>query len=247
MEGLQGVYSCEHIVRNLVTGQGVWVGNWVYWIFLIWATNIFEYSTLVNSRNWFLTTAHTKPLQLTFTTRFLVTDPNNILVCSRLFLLATCSHLIHGCKSSHIPDCELPACSAQFPTIPLSWYVFVAAKTCFQHCGDVISPLSRNGRLFRLHCHGTSSPLCFFSMWPTLPLSLLFYSWLFPTDGSVWSHLLTLIPCSRIFLPWRWRRFFLPNVRLTQEPHSATSRKTTYFNINCRSILVLLVSRYPLE
>jgi hypothetical protein len=30
-------------------------------------------------------------------------------------------------------------------------------------------------------------------------LSLFLYSWLFPTDGSICSHLLTLVPRSRIF------------------------------------------------
>jgi hypothetical protein len=49
------------------------------------------------------------------------------------------------------------------------------------------------------------------------------YSWLFPTGGSVCSHLATRVLRSPIFLPWRWRRYVPPKRRLTQELHSATS------------------------
>jgi hypothetical protein len=38
-----------------------------------------------------------------------------------------------------------------------------------------------------------------------------------------------MVPRSRIFLPWRWRRYVLPKRRLTQDLHSATSQKTTFF------------------
>jgi hypothetical protein len=43
-------------------------------------------------------------------------------------------------------------------------------------------------------------------------------------------HLLTLVPRSRIFLPWRWRRF-VPQKRQfnSQDLHSATSQKTAFF------------------
>jgi hypothetical protein len=47
----------------------------------------------------------------------------------------------------------------------------------------------------------------------------------------VCSRLLTLVPRSWIFLPWRWRRYFSPKRRLTQDVHSATSQKTTFFKI----------------
>jgi hypothetical protein len=58
------------------------------------------------------------------------------------------------------------------------------------------------------------SAACLLTFTQTLPLSSLLishvaytpsppllYSWLFPTGGSVCSHLLTLVPRSRIFLP----------------------------------------------
>jgi hypothetical protein len=61
--------------------------------------------------------------------------------------------------------------------------------------------------------------------------SLFLYSWLFPTGGSVCSHLLTLAHRSRIFLPWRWRRYVAPKRRLTQDLHSATSQKTTFSQV----------------
>jgi hypothetical protein len=46
---------------------------------------------------------------------------------------------------------------------------------------------------------------------------------------SVCSHLLTLVPCLRIFLPWKWRWYVLPKRQLTQDLHGATSQKTAFF------------------
>jgi hypothetical protein len=66
-------------------------------------------------------------------------------------------------------------------------------------------------------------------MCPTLLLSLFLYSCCFLTGGSFCSHLLTLVTRSRIFLPWRWRRYVPPRRRLTHDLHSATSQKTTLF------------------
>jgi hypothetical protein len=43
------------------------------------------------------------------------------------------------------------------------------------------------------------------------------------------SHMLTLVPRSRIFIPWRWRQYVPPKHRLTQDLHDATSQKTTFF------------------
>jgi hypothetical protein len=43
------------------------------------------------------------------------------------------------------------------------------------------------------------------------------------------SYLLTLVPCLRIFLPWRWRQYVPPKHRLTQDRHDATSQKATLF------------------
>jgi hypothetical protein len=47
--------------------------------------------------------------------------------------------------------------------------------------------------------------------------------------SAVCSHLLTLVPRSRIFLPWRWRRYIPPKRRFTQDLHDATSQKTAFF------------------
>jgi hypothetical protein len=69
-----------------------------------------------------------------------------------------------------------------------------------------------------------------FPMRPTLPPSLFLHSWVFSTGGSVCSHLLMLVPRSRIFLLWRWRRYVPLKRRFTQELHSATSQKTALFN-----------------
>jgi hypothetical protein len=44
---------------------------------------------------------------------------------------------------------------------------------------------------------------------------------------SVSSHLITLVPRSRIFLPWRWRRHVPPKHRFnSKDLHGATSKKT---------------------
>jgi hypothetical protein len=78
--------------------------------------------------------------------------------------------------------------------------------------------------------HRPHTPLhCCIPMRHTLPSSLFLYSWLFLTGGSACSHLLTLVHRSRIFLPWRWRRHVPPKRRFTQDLHSATSQKTTFF------------------
>jgi hypothetical protein len=46
------------------------------------------------------------------------------------------------------------------------------------------------------------------------------------------SHLLKLVPRSRIFVPWRWSRYVPAKRRFTQDPHGATSRKTAFFIVN---------------
>jgi hypothetical protein len=43
------------------------------------------------------------------------------------------------------------------------------------------------------------------------------------------SYLLTLVPRSKILLPWRWRRYDPPKRRFTQKLHGATSQKTAFF------------------
>jgi hypothetical protein len=48
--------------------------------------------------------------------------------------------------------------------------------------------------------------------------------------GGTWSHLLTLVPRSRIFT-LKWRRYVPPKRRFTQDPHGATSQKTAFFRI----------------
>jgi hypothetical protein len=50
------------------------------------------------------------------------------------------------------------------------------------------------------------------------------------------SHLLTLVPRARMFLPWRWKRYVPPNRRFTQDLHSATPQKTAFF-INRGSLI----------
>jgi hypothetical protein len=62
------------------------------------------------------------------------------------------------------------------------------------------------------------------------------------TSVSKCSHILTLVPRSRIFLPWRWRRYLPPKRRFTQDLHSVTTQKTTFFKL-----IVALVVRKFLE
>jgi hypothetical protein len=49
------------------------------------------------------------------------------------------------------------------------------------------------------------------------------------TGSSIYSHLPMLGLRSRILLPWRWRRYVPPKRWSTQDLHSATSQKTTFF------------------
>jgi hypothetical protein len=51
---------------------------------------------------------------------------------------------------------------------------------------------------------------------------------------TVYSHLLTLVPRSRIFLPWRWRRYVPPKRQFTQDLHGVTSQKTAFFKLTFR-------------
>jgi hypothetical protein len=76
-----------------------------------------------------------------------------------------------------------------------------------------------------------SLPLFSLQIFRVVPLSppLFLYSWVFSTDGSVCSHLLSLVPHLRIFLPCRWRRYVPPKRRFTQYLHGATSQKTAFF------------------
>jgi hypothetical protein len=46
---------------------------------------------------------------------------------------------------------------------------------------------------------------------------------------AIYSHLLTLVPRSRICLPWRWRRHVPPKRRFTPDLNGDTSRKTAFF------------------
>jgi hypothetical protein len=48
--------------------------------------------------------------------------------------------------------------------------------------------------------------------------------------AEVCSHLLTLVPRSRIFLPWRCRGYVPPKRRFTQDLHGLTSQKTEFFS-----------------
>jgi hypothetical protein len=65
----------------------------------------------------------------------------------------------------------------------------------------------------------------------SLPPSLFLYSWVFSTGDSVCSHLLTLVPRSQIFLPWRWWRYVPPKRRFTQDLHGATFQKIVFIFI----------------
>jgi hypothetical protein len=72
-----------------MTVDGVWIGDWNHIDHLQMETTR-NCNTLANSCT-LLTIAHTKSSQFVFTSRFLVTDPNNVL-CLRPYWLATVSH-----------------------------------------------------------------------------------------------------------------------------------------------------------
>jgi hypothetical protein len=57
------------------------------------------------------------------------------------------------------------------------------------------------------------------------------------------SHLLTLVSLTRIFLPWRWRRYVPPKRQFTQDLHSATSQKTAFLIFhNHQSLTIYYIS-----
>jgi hypothetical protein len=63
-------------------------------------------------------------------------------------------------------------------------------------------------------------------LWASLAVKLLLPQRM---SSAVCSHLLMLVPCSQIFLPWRWRRYIPPKRQFTQDLHSITSQKMTFF------------------
>jgi hypothetical protein len=52
------------------------------------------------------------------------------------------------------------------------------------------------------------------------------------------SHLLMMVPRSRIFLPWRCRRYIPPKRQFTQDMHSATSQKTAFFELLFVNVII---------
>jgi hypothetical protein len=97
------------------------------------------------------------------------------------------------------------------------------------------------------------SPL-WYPMLPTLPLSLCSYiAGCFRLVAQSASHMLTLLFHSRIFLPWRWRRYVTPNRRFTQDVHGATSHKMAFFIVtavktsNPTTLPLLFRSAYTLH
>jgi hypothetical protein len=69
------------------------------------------------------------------------------------------------------------------------------------------------------------------------------HTWRMSSSGMwrciVCSHLLTLVPRSHIFLPWRWRRFVPPIRRLPQDLPRATSQKMTFFIVTAVKTAIL--------
>jgi hypothetical protein len=78
--------------------------------------------------------------------------------------------------------------------------------------------------------------------------------WLTPLQWlltNLCCHLLTLVPRSLIFLPWRWKRYVPPKRRFTQDLHGTTSQKTTFFIItavktsNLTKLIPMIRSKAP--
>jgi hypothetical protein len=57
------------------------------------------------------------------------------------------------------------------------------------------------------------------------------FGWTYRLHLQGCNHLLTLVLRSRIFLPWRWRRYVPPKRRFTQDLNGNTSQKTALFII----------------
>jgi hypothetical protein len=60
------------------------------------------------------------------------------------------------------------------------------------------------------------------------------------------SHLLTLVPRTQIFLPWRWKRYVPPKRWFTQNLHGATSQKTAFFIVTAvKTSNLTTIKSYP--
>jgi hypothetical protein len=141
-----------------------------------------------------------------------------------------CLHLngrkIHerGTSVSRWLQTELPVENSQLYDVN----AHLVALPCFpQHSytGSGLLPAHPSLRTLPL-----PSPHYWFPMWPTLLPFLSLYSWLFSTGSSVCSHLLTLVPHSRIFLPWRWWRYVPRKHQFTQELHVPHPRTILYYS-----------------
>jgi hypothetical protein len=76
-------------------------------------------------------------------------------------------------------------------------------------------------------CYSNFWLRCHFSIW----VSISCYVSTKVEVAALCSHQPTLVPHSRIFLPWRWRRYVPPKRRFTQDVHRATSQKTAFFKL----------------
>jgi hypothetical protein len=70
---------------------------------------------------------------------------------------------------------------------------------------------------------------------PTDSLPLFLHSWAFDWWLSA-THLLTLFPRSRVFLPRKLRPYVPTNRRFTQDLRGATSQKTAFFSHRCENL-----------
>jgi hypothetical protein len=127
---------------------------------------------------------------------------------------SVCRWLLRSCTLGSLAPRLLDQCSPGIPASFPSRHVSMPALACY----------------LMAHLHRPLPwPLYWFFMWPTLPPFLVLHSWAFSTSGSFCNHLLTLVHSSRIFLPWRWRRYIPPKRQFTRDLHGATPQKTAFF------------------
>jgi hypothetical protein len=74
-------FQINYIVTLQVTRFGVFIGKWI--LRTLKSRNYKDYGTLANLRTLNYTTAHTNSSQFIFSSGCLITDPNNVLFCSR--------------------------------------------------------------------------------------------------------------------------------------------------------------------
>jgi hypothetical protein len=138
-----------------------------------------------------------------------------------------------GNRSTRRKPAPTPPCSPQIPLDQTRDWTRVAAVGSQRLTA---SAMARPQIFYTFH-HSAIAPYSTITILLKCAIALskqhiIMYDLSFHSGGYEECRLLTLVPRSRIFLPWRWRRYVPPKRRFTQDLHGATSQKTAFFLIH---------------